>query len=211
MTAKTLTTVTQDLITTYGNTARHVVAAYRQGNVRAAGYVDQTWAAAVEKAGLRWGTTLGQRAVQAQKTLSSSYLRGVTQGSDQADRMLDRVVDLAVRGVDQVAARASRLEQATGLKALRTLAQVAVPAAASVVQVAQRVEAQSVSLARKLSGPDESVAAAARPKARRRATAKTAATRRGTLRAADVKPTSQSRTSRTARTARSSRTAPTAR
>ncbi len=184
MTAKTLTTVTQNLITTYGNTARNVVHAYRQGNVRAAGYLDQSWAAAVEKAGPRIGANLRQNAVQAQKALSSYYVRGITLGSERADSMVGRVVDLAVRGVDQVAANASRFEQATGLKALSTLAQVAVPAATTVVQVAQRVEAQSETLVNKLAGTASGLAAA--PRSAKRKVAKPVATKRSTAKARAV-------------------------
>ena len=49
MSTKKLSTVTTDLIASYGNTAKNVIQAYRVGNARAVGYVDQTWAAAIKK------------------------------------------------------------------------------------------------------------------------------------------------------------------
>ena len=43
MSAQNLSAVTTDLIESYGNTARNVVNAYRVGNERAMGYMDQRW------------------------------------------------------------------------------------------------------------------------------------------------------------------------
>ncbi len=37
----TLSTATHDLITSYGNTVKNVIHAYRAGNARAAGYVEK--------------------------------------------------------------------------------------------------------------------------------------------------------------------------
>ena len=58
MSNKNLAAVTTELIETYGNTAKNVITAYRVGNERAISYVDQSWAAAVKKAGYRGATTV---------------------------------------------------------------------------------------------------------------------------------------------------------
>lgn len=199
MSAKNLSSVAQNLISTYGNTARNVVNAYRQGNTRAVGFIDQTWAKAVNKAGQRVGADLRQNAVSAQQTLSAYYVRGITLSSNGAETVVGRAVELANRGVDQVAANANRFEQATGITALSTLAQAAVPAAATVYQLAQRVEAGSETLVSKIAG--EAVAA---PKRRAKTTAKTAAK-------AEVKATPKSSTAKRAPRAAVAKKAPRAR
>ena len=48
MSTKNLSTVTTDLIETYGNTAKNVINAYRVGNERVIGMMDQRWESAVE-------------------------------------------------------------------------------------------------------------------------------------------------------------------
>ena len=171
MTAKSLSKVTQNLIASYGHTARNVVDAYRHGNARAVALIDQTWANALDKVGSRVSDEVRRNATSAQQTLCNYYTRGITLSSQSADTVVERAVDLAQRGVHQVAANANRFEQATGLSALSALAEAAVPAAASVYQWAQRVEARSAALVDKV---------AATPKAAQRRTstrAKTASSR----------------------------------
>ena len=49
MSNKNLSTVTTDLIESYGNTARNVIQAYRVGNLRAVQFVDQRWEKALQQ------------------------------------------------------------------------------------------------------------------------------------------------------------------
>ena len=58
MAHKNLATVTNELIHSYGNTAKNVIHAYRVGNERAAGFVDQRWATVVANNGERLGKTI---------------------------------------------------------------------------------------------------------------------------------------------------------
>ena len=58
MSAKNLATVTNELIESYGNTAKNVISAYRVGNERAIALVDQSWANAVKKTGTRLSLSL---------------------------------------------------------------------------------------------------------------------------------------------------------
>ena len=181
MTAKSLSKVTQNLITSYGHTARNVVDAYRQGNARAVSFVDQTWANALDKVGPRVSEEVRRNATSAQQTLCNYYTRGITLSSQGADTVVERAVDLAQRGVHQVAANANRFEQATGFGALSALAEAAVPAAASVYQWAQRVEARSAALVDK-------VAAAPKASQRRASTRKASAAKRPSAKAATSRP-----------------------
>lgn len=152
MTAKSLTTVTNELINSYGNTAKNVINAYRVGNERAVGYMDNSWASAVQKAGARLSAEVRGNALAAQKKVSGLYATAITLTSDGADTAVNKAVEIAGKGVQQVAANASRFEKATGMTALNTLAVAAVPAAQAVVGVASKIEAQSSVLASKVAG-----------------------------------------------------------
>ena len=157
MTAKNLATVTTELIESYGNTAKNVINAYRVGNERAVSYVNQSWAAAVKKTGTRLSADVRGNAVAAQKKITALYAQGVTLTSDGADVAVNKAVELAEKGIVQVAANASRFEKATGVAALNTLAVAAVPAAQAVTKVAVKLEAQSVALANKIAGSSAKV------------------------------------------------------
>ena len=50
MAKQNLATVTNELIESYGNTAKNVINAYRVGNERAAVFMDERFVAALEKA-----------------------------------------------------------------------------------------------------------------------------------------------------------------
>ena len=151
MSSKNLATVTNELIESYGNTAKNVINAYRVGNERAVAYVDQSWAAAIKKTGTRLSLEVRGNAVAAQKKFSGFYARGVELTSDGADVAVNKAVEMAGKGVVQVAANASQFEKATGVK-LHALADAAVPAAQVVTKVVAKIEAQSGVLANKIAG-----------------------------------------------------------
>ena len=161
MTSKSLTTVTNELIESYGNTAKNVINAYRAGNERAVGFVDHSWATAVQKAGTRLSAEVRGNALSAQKKISGLYTNAVTLTSDGADVAVNKAVEIAGKGVKQVAANASRFEKATGVTALNTLAVAAVPAAQAVVEVATKLEAQSSALVNRVAGSKTKVKVAA--------------------------------------------------
>jgi len=161
MTAKNLSTVTTELIASYGNTAKNVISAYRVGNERAVGYVNEVWVSAVAKAGPRLTADVRNNALSAQRKVATYYVQGVALTSDSAEVAVNKAIELAGKGVEQVAANASRFEKATGVTALNTLAEAALPAAVVVTQVATKLEAQSGQLVNKLSGSKAAVKVAA--------------------------------------------------
>lgn len=173
-----LSTVTNELIESYGNTAKNVIKAYRVGNERAVVFMDQSWATAVKKTGTRLSAEVRSNAVSAQKKITSYYAQAVEVTSDGADVAVNKAVELAGKGVTQVAANANRFEKATGMN-LKPLAVAAVPAAQAVTKVAAKIEAQSVVLASKAAGKKTTAKVtkaklAAKPKAK----AKTVAVKR---------------------------------
>jgi hypothetical protein len=171
MANKKLSTVTNELITSYGNTAKNVINAYRVGNERAAGFVDQSWATAVQKAGTRLSMNARGNALAAQKKVTAMYVQGITLTADGADVAVEKTVEFAGKGVEQVAANASRFEKALGVTTLNTLAVAAVPAAQAVTKAAVKLEAKSGALVTKLAGKKVKAApkraAAKRPAAKK--------------------------------------------
>ncbi|MGQ0709015.1 MAG: hypothetical protein ACT4NV_04625 [Rhodoferax sp.] len=157
MSNKNLAAVTNELIETYGNTAKNVIAAYRVGNERAISYVDQRWASAVKKAGKRLSADVAGNAIAAQKKVTSLYAQGVEITSESAEIAVNKTVELAGKGVEQVAANASRFEKATGLTTLSKVAEVAVPAAEAATKVASKLEERTSELANKIAGKQAKV------------------------------------------------------
>lgn len=166
MSHQTLSTVTTDLIVSYGKTAKNVINAYRVGNQRAVGFMDQRWAAAVGKTGNRLSAEVRGNAVAAQKKLTGYYAKSVAVTTDGADSVVDKAVELAGLGLSQVAANAGRFEKATGVTTFNTLAVAAVPAAQAVTKVAAQLEAKTGALASKIAGK--------KPKAKAKTAAKRA-------------------------------------
>ena len=152
MSTQHLSAVTTDLIESYGNTARNVVNAYRVGNERAMGYVDQRWTSAVMNTGERLTAEVRNNALAAQKKLSGYYAKGLYLTTDSADAAIAKAVELAAKGVQQVAANAARFEKSIGVTALHKLAVAAIPAAQGISKVAVKVEAQSSQLVNTVAG-----------------------------------------------------------
>ena len=161
MTAKNLSTVTHELIASYGNTAKNVINVYRAGNERVVGYMDQSWAAAVKKTGTRLSPELRGNALATEKKITSLYAQGVVLTSDGAETAVNKAMEMAGKSITQAAANASRFEKATGMNTLNTLAVAAVPAAQAVTKVAAKLEAQTGALANKIAGEKAKVKVAA--------------------------------------------------
>ena len=160
MSTQNLSAVTTDLIETYGNTAKNVINAYRVGNQRVLGFMDQRWESAVTKAGRKLTAEVRGNALSAQKKLSAYYAKGIALSTGGADTAVNKAVELAAKGVQQAAANAARFEKSTGFTALNKLAVAAVPAAQAISKVAVRIEHQSSALVNTVSGKNSGVKAA---------------------------------------------------
>ena len=152
MSQKNLSTVAADVIATYGITATNVINSYRFGGERVAGFVDQRFAAAVNRGGAALRKDLRSNLIESQQRVSSYCVKGVHYGTDQAETVVGVAVDLATKGVSLVAANAVRIDRATQLNALERLNRVAMPAADLVVKVAARIEEGSSELVKRVSG-----------------------------------------------------------
>lgn len=172
MTTNTLSSATTTLIETYGNTAKNVVSAYRVGNTRAAQYLDNSWATAIEKAGNRLGDLSRQRALKAQQKLSGAYVQAVTLSADGVEVAINKALDVSGRTIAQLAANTDRFSSATGVKSLATIAQFALPAAQAAHKLATTIEAQSERLLHTVEG--EKKAPVRKAAAKRKSVAKAA-------------------------------------
>ena len=140
MSQQNLATVATDLIESYGNTAKNVISAYRVGNERAVSAMEQRWHAAVMGSGKRLSEEVRSNALSAQKKLGAYYIKGIEFTTQGADTAVSKAVELAAKGVQQVAANANKFEKATGNTTLNKIAVAAVPAAVAVSKVAGQVE-----------------------------------------------------------------------
>jgi len=177
MNTRNLSTVTTDLITSYGNSARNIINAYRVGNERVIGFMDQRWENALAKSGKQLSAEVRGNALSAQKKLSAYYVKSLGFTTNSADTVVGKVVELAGKGVRQVAANASRFEKSTGVTALHKLAVTVVPAAEAVGKLAGKIEQQTGRLASKVAGTKASatVVAARRVSPLKKARARKAA------------------------------------
>ena len=157
MSNKNLSTVTTDLIESYGNTARNVIQAYRVGNLRAVQFVDQRWEKALQQSARPLRVDVRKNALAAQKTISGMYIKGIDMTSNGADVMVNKAVELAGKGVQQVAANASAFEKRTGVATLNSLAKATVPAAIVVGNLAGKLEQGSSSRANTVAGKNAKV------------------------------------------------------
>ena len=184
MTAKNLSTVTTDLIECYGNTAKNMIQAYRMGNQRVVRFVDQRWEKALHESASKLRAEVRKNALAAQKVVSGMYLKGITITSDRAEVVVDKAVELAGKGVNQVASNASAFEKRTGVAALNTLAKATLPAATMVSDLAGKLEQGSSSLANTVAGSSARVGVATvkRATTRKAATADKGSARKATQR-----------------------------
>lgn len=164
MAKQNLATVTNELIESYGNTAKNVISAYRVGNERAIELMDQGFATALEAAGSRLSARTRYNAVTTEKKITAYYAKSVGVTADNATLVVEKAVELAGKGVAQVSANANRFEKSTGVNTLSTLAVAAVPAAQAVSKVVVTIEAKSGELVEKIAGKPAKAKKAAAPK-----------------------------------------------
>ena len=151
MSTKALSSVTTDLITSYGNTAKNVINAYRAGGERVANFVEQRWERALEQSRSQLVPEVRNNAKHAQKILGSYYVKGLAFTTNGADTVVDQLVSFAGQGVQQVAANANRFEEKTGVALDRFTVAVA-PVTTVVTKLAGQIELKSGELADKIAG-----------------------------------------------------------
>ena len=151
MSTKALSSVTTDLITSYGNTAKNVINAYRAGGERVADFFEQRWERALEQSRSQLVPEVRSNAKQAQKILGSYYVKGLAFTTNGADTVVDQLVSFAGQGVQQVAANANSFEEKTGVALDRFTVAVA-PVTTVVTKLASQIELKSGELADKIAG-----------------------------------------------------------
>lgn len=161
MSNKNLSTVTTDLIESYGNTAKNMIQAYRMGHQRVALFVDQRWEKALQQSASPLRTEMRKNALAAQKSVNGLYVKGIALTSDGADVLVNKAVELAGKGVQKASATAGAFEKRTVVATtLNSLARFTVPAAVVVSGLAGKLEQGSSSLANTLTGKSTAVAVA---------------------------------------------------
>ena len=152
MSQKNLSTVATDVIATYGITATNVINSYRFGGERVIGFVDQRFAAAVNRGASALRQDLRSNLIDSQQRVTSYYIQGIHLSTDRAENAVGVAVDLATKGVSLLAENAERFDRATNRNALAALSRAAMPAAELVNKVAERIEEGSSELVKRVSG-----------------------------------------------------------
>jgi predicted DsbA family dithiol-disulfide isomerase len=172
MSAKNLSTVASDLITSYGNTAKNVIDAYRAGGERVVSLLEQRWNHALKASRTQLAAETVKNASAAQLAFSVYYTKGLTLTANGAEQVVSQLVKVAEAGIERAAANTSLFEEKTGVNTLNTLAQAAAPAALILSKVATQLEQKTAGLASRIAGDDAVHAGAKRKSAfsQRRAT-----------------------------------------
>ena len=181
MRSSNLSTVTTEFIESSGNTAKNVIHAYRTGNERVARFVDQRWESAIQRTASRLRADVRKNALSAQKTINGIYVKGIVSTSEGADLVVNKFVEYAGRGVQQVATNADRFEKRTGMNTLNRLAKAAVPAVTVFGDLAGKLEQSSSRLANNVAGKKTTVKVAAVKRATAARKAGTTASRKSTV------------------------------
>jgi len=181
MRSSNLSTVTTEFIESSGNTAKNVIHAYRTGNERVARFVDQRWESAIQRTASRLRADVRKNALSAQKTINGIYVKGIVSTSEGADLVVNKFVEYAGRGVQQVATNADRFEKRTGMNTLNRLAKAAVPAVTVFGDLAGKLEQSSSRLANTVAGKKTTVKVAAVKRATAARKTGTTASRKSTV------------------------------
>lgn len=152
MSAQQLSTVTYDVIVSYGNTAKHVVNAYRAGGERVAGLLEQSWDRAFAQSRAQLSAETAKNAQAAKHLVGGYYSKSLSVTSDSATDVIAQLVKLAGGGVERALAGAEKVQAKTGFKTIDTLAQATLPGAVALCTLASTVEKQTAVLARKVAG-----------------------------------------------------------
>lgn len=158
MTAKNFSTVTQDVIAAYGNTAKNVIHAYQAGGERVVTLLEQRWDRAFKQSRAQLTAEVAQNASAARKAFTGYYTGGLNATAKGAQGVVTQIVKLSSTGVDRVAANAAKFEVKTGVTTLNTLAKASLPGVVALSALATQIEQKSADLARKVAG-DKVVAA----------------------------------------------------
>ena len=165
MSAKKLSTVTCHVITSYGNTAKNVIHAYRAGGERVVDMLEQRWNRALKQSRSQLAAGVATNAGVVQQVLHKYTLKGLTLTSGSAQDVVNQVVKFADAGVLAVSANVDRFEDKTGAHLLSSLAQAALPGAVVLSTLASQIEQKSADLASKIAGDNVVVTVVKRARA----------------------------------------------
>ncbi len=165
MSAKNLSTVANDLIESYGNTAKNVIDAYRAGGERVVNLLEKRWNTALKQSRTDLTAETTKNAAAAQLAFSVYYTKGLMLTTHGAQQVVNQLVKVAEAGVERVAANASLFEEKTGVTTLNNLAKATAPGALVLSKLAAQIEQKSAQLASKMAANDVTTASVKRTSA----------------------------------------------
>lgn len=165
MSAKNLSTVASDLIEAYGNTAKHMIDAYRAGGERVVSLLEQRWNKALKESRSELSAETAKNARAAQLAFSVYYTKGLSLTSNGAQQVVTQLTRVLETGVERASANAALFEEKTGVSTLSTIAQATAPGALELSKLAAQIEQKTADLASKIAGDDVTTVNAKRPSA----------------------------------------------
>jgi len=150
--ASNLSTATDDLIATCGNTAKNVIQAYRVGGDRIVDFLEQRWDSTFKESGSQFVAEVQRNALNVQKIFGSSCIKGVAVTTEGAEFVVNKLVNWVAEGAQQVTANASYFEEKTGVNVLDHLALATLPAAVVTTELLTQLEQKSGELVSKIVG-----------------------------------------------------------
>ena len=160
-----LSTVSNQMLECYANTARNVIHAYRCGGTRVVHLAEQRWNKALNTSRPQLDSEVAGNATAAQRAVSRYAIKGLEVSSGGAQTLVNQVAKLAGASIDFAATNASRFDEKLALQPLSRLASVAMPGALVLSSLATKVEQKSTELVNRLAADDVVVPVAKRARA----------------------------------------------
>ena len=131
MPAKSLSTVANDLIESYGNTARNVIDACHAGGERVVSQLEQRWNHALKQSRTELSAETMKNASAAQFAFSAYYIKGLM---------------MTIQGVRQVVGQLVKAAEA-GVTTLTTFFKVTAPGVRVICELASKIASNGVTTA----------------------------------------------------------------
>lgn len=143
MPAKSLSTVANGLIESYGKTARNVIDACHAGGERVVSQLEQRWNLALIQSRTELSAETMKNASAAQFAFSAYYIKGLMMTIQGVRQVVGQLVKAAEAGVEH----ASAFEEKAGVTTLTTFSKVTAPGVRVICELASKIASNGVTTA----------------------------------------------------------------
>ena len=147
MPAKSLSTVANGLIESYGSTARNMIDACDAGGERVVSQLEQRWNLALIQSRTELSAETMKNASAAQFAFSAYYIKGLMMTIQGVRQVVGQLVKAAEAGVEHAAANASAFEEKADVTTLTTFSKVTAPGVRVICELASKIASNGVTTA----------------------------------------------------------------